>query len=319
MTDLTHADAHERLADLLLEPAALERLVRELAAPVPGAEDRGAGDRGAGDRGAGDRGANPLAAHLAVCPICREEVVAWDRLHGTVQAALVGADGPAAGGAAAVDHLADLAAEQRISAPAELRSSVRDLVRASRSPMGVQADPVRSVSRRWAMPLRVATTRPARRLLPLVAVLAIAVLAGGTLLNQGARLDRSRAETAALETVTATLDRVLRDPTHRVVELRDAVGVAQGSISWSRQDLVVLTDALQPPGPGQLYRCWIERGGVRYPVGQMWFAGGTAYWTGSVDAWATTSFGAGGTFGVSLESVAGAAVNPAVLVADLGS
>jgi hypothetical protein len=51
----------------------------------------------------------------------------------------------------------------------------------------------------------------------------------------------------------------------------------------------------------------------------MWFSGETAYWSGSLDEWATISFDAGGTFGISLEPVAGSGGNPAVLVADLGS
>jgi hypothetical protein len=49
----------------------------------------------------------------------------------------------------------------------------------------------------------------------------------------------------------------------------------------------------------------------------MWFAGDTAFWNGTLDEWATISFEAGGTFGVSLEPVAGPAGNPAVLVAEL--
>jgi hypothetical protein len=77
--------------------------------------------------------------------------------------------------------------------------------------------------------------------------------------------------------------------------------------------------ALEPPPPDKVYRCWIERDGVRSPVGQMWFSGGTAYWNGSLDEWARTSFEAGGTFGISLEPVSGPAGNPAILAADLGS
>jgi hypothetical protein len=303
MTVLQHAEAHERLVDLVLEPAALERLIRDLVAR---------------DHGGSDPGDDPLGAHVAACPICRADVAASGRLHGTVRAVLAGGADLAVGRSARGVQLSDLAAEEWISAPAELRSAVRDLAATSRSPIRVGADVAGAPRRRWGAPIRVAIARPMGRLLPLVAVLAIALLAGGALVDRAARLDRSRAETVALESVTATVDRVLRDPTHQVMELLDSSGVARGSVSWSRQDLVVLTDALAPPATDQVYRCWIERGGVRYAVGQMWFAGATAYWTGSVDAWAATSFDAGGTFGVSLESAVGDAINPAVLVADLG-
>jgi hypothetical protein len=80
----------------------------------------------------------------------------------------------------------------------------------------------------------------------------------------------------------------------------------------------VVTLALELPPPDRVYRCWIERDGVRSPVGEMWFSGRTSYWNGSLDEWATISFGGGGTFGISLEPVAGSEGNPAILAADLG-
>jgi hypothetical protein len=157
------------------------------------------------------------------------------------------------------------------------------------------------------------------RLLPLVAVLAVVVAAGGLLLNQSRQLDRATADAAALAAVTATLDRVILDPDHRAIELRAADGSAGGSVVWSSHDLVVLTTALSAPSDDVVYRCWIERDGRRSPIGRMFFAGGTGYWTGSLDAWATTSLSAGSTFGISLEPVSGSRNSPAVLEAQLGS
>jgi hypothetical protein len=153
----------------------------------------------------------------------------------------------------------------------------------------------------------------------LVAGLAIVLVGSGALFLQAQALDRARADTVALQGLTATLDRVISDPSHRVVALRAADGNVAGSISWSSHDIVVLTTALEPPPAGRVYRCWIERAGERSPVGMMWFAGSTAFWSGSIDTWAATSFDAGGTFGVSLEpaSGAGAAAGSAVLAADL--
>jgi len=167
-------------------------------------------------------------------------------------------------------------------------------------------------------PPRSGTTRLAARLLPLVAVLAVVLASGGLLANQSRQLDRARADAVALGAVTSTLDRVLVDPAHRAVTLTTADGSAGGSLIWSSHDIVILTTALAEPPAETVYRCWIERDGKRSPVGRMFFADGTGYWTGSLDAWATTSFTAGSTFGISLEPAAGSSGSPAVLRAALG-
>jgi anti-sigma factor RsiW len=68
--------------------------------------------------------------------------------------------------------------------------------------------------------------------------------------------------------------------------------------SPSTTHLVVLAQGLEKPPPGMEYRCWMESGGERTPVGQMFFAGDVAYWVGEVPDIAT--LGADATFGVSL-------------------
>jgi hypothetical protein len=296
MTPLDHAEAHERLADLALEPGALDRL--------------------------GPAATDALGAHVVTCETCRRDVEAWRRTH----TRLLDARGP---GEDRVE-LAQLAGDEPIVVPPELRGAVLAAARrtpvAGRSPGGaagriaVPAEvvaPVPVVSRASAIRLPVRGRPPIGRLLPLVAVLAIVIVGAGVVVDQAGRADRAVQEVARLEAVTASLNRVLRDPAHQVVNLRGADGSASGSLSWSSRDLVVLTTALEPPPPDRVYRCWIERDGKRSPVGQLWFAGGTAFWNGTLDDWATTSFEAGGTFGVSLEPVAGPAGNPAVLAAEL--
>lgn len=306
MTPLGHAEAHERLADLALEPGALERL--------------------------GTTAADELAAHVAACDACAHDLRAWRRTHAALEASLGSGPGRLA--------LGDLATDEPIAAPAALRNSILGAVRNQPGgrlelatppdvvPAPGTVEPLASATPRQVPSERqVATERrlpserqfpAARRLLPLVAVLAIVVTGAWLLADQSARLDRARQDSAALESVTATLDRVLSDPGHRVVDLRGADGTLSGSLSWSSRDLVVLTTALEPPPPGKVYRCWVERDGVRSPMGQLVFAGGTAFWSGSLERWATTSFDGGGTFGISLEPVSGPAGNPAILAADLG-
>lgn len=292
MSPLSHSEAHEQLADLALEPAALDRLARTIEAPVGAAT------------------LDPLAVHVASCQTCRAEVEQWQRVHGTVAEALAGGDAPI--------RLADLAGEPLAPAPATLREAVASIARPARPGSGPGGSagvgqPERVTSER-SLGVRVT-----RRLLPLAAVVAIVAVTGGLLLDKSRQLDRATADAAALAAVTVTLDRVILDPAHRAVELRTADGVAGGSVVWSSHDLVVLTTSLSTPPANAVYRCWIERDGKRSPVGRMFFADGTGYWTGSLDDWATTSFQAGSTFGISLEPASGSRGSPAVLVADLGS
>jgi len=290
MTRLSHAEAHELLADLALDPGAFDRL--------------------------GPADSDPLSAHVAGCAACRANVEAWRR----TQARLADARGPVHDRT----DLADLAVDEPIAAPDGLRDAVLAAIHSGEAPSAAPATPLPPVvsaplarasgGRRWRpmAPLG----RPA---LALVAVLAIAVVGGGVFVDQAIRLDQARQDTAALESVTATVDRILRDPQHSVVDLRAPEGQVEGSLSWSSHDIVVLTTALEPPPAGREYRCWIERNGSRSRVGTMWFAAGTAFWSGSLDEWATTTIEAGGTFGVSLEPTDAPGGNPAVLAADLGS
>ena len=290
MTPLGHAEAHERLADLALEPGAFERL--------------------------GDPASDALAAHVATCDVCAREVAAWRR----TQARLELARGL---GPSRLD-MSDLAADAPVSLPPALRGrilaaareeSVASGTRAARGAVAVTpAATTQRVSGRTSFR---GPRRFSRRMLPLVAVLAVAVLGSGVIVDQMTRLDQIRRETTLLQGAAASVDRILRDPDHRVVDLRSADGRTSGSLSWSSHDLVVLTTALEPPPADRIYRCWLERGGKRWPVGVMWFAGDTAFWNGTLDEWATTSFEKGGTFGVSLEPLDGGTGNPAVLVAEL--
>ncbi|HYN69910.1 MAG TPA: anti-sigma factor [Candidatus Eisenbacteria bacterium] len=275
---MDHAEAHERIADLAIEPGRLTALA---ASNVPEEE--------------------ALLAHISGCPDCTAEIASWRETHDALTAALrrpAGPQGLEPDGPASVEP---------IRAPAGLRDGMLAAVRGA----GI------------AVPEHVAVVRPPRRLLRpallgMVAVLAL-VIAGAGYRLQDERLQAARAEEAALGTVTAALDRVLASDTFEVVPLRRPDGTAAGSISWSRQDIVVLTAALEPPMAGQEYRCWLENEGQRTPIGRMEYAGDVAFWAASLDEWATISIGPETRFGVSLEAVAGSGGSPAVLDAALGS
>ena len=290
MTPMQHADAHEHIADLSLEPDRLVELALELANV---------------DRNTyADTLRDAFIDHVAGCQPCREEVGAWYRTHTLVHGALVDPAGPVL--------LADMADGEPMTAPAHLRESVLARIRldAPDAPSGR--------ARQRPAGFNIRSRLSLRRLLPLVAVMSILVVAGGLVLDGNARLGRAESDVVALEAMSATLDRVLQDPDHWVIDLRGVDGQRGGSVSWSTRDLVVLTTALAPPPEGRVYRCWLEKDGQRSGVGRMVFAGGTSFWVGTLGAWGSTSFGPGSTFGISLEPVSGSEGNPAILAAALG-
>ncbi len=279
MRSMEHAAAHELLADLALEPAMLVRLdtSEELA---------------------------DLRRHITSCDVCRVDLAGW-------QATLNAIDDTVASAAGGPGRLADVATGSPIMPPASLRAAVE------RIPARIDTPGDREPGR----PRVAGSSRMAiigwRRVLALAAAVALLVAGGAFVRDQTARLDAARAETQALEGVTAVLDRLLADPSHREVALAAADGTPRGTVAWSSHDLVVTSTALAQPAAGEVYRCWVEQGGIRSPVGEMWFAGGLAYWTGSLDGWATISLDQGGRFGVSLESAAGGTGGVPILAADL--
>jgi Anti-sigma-K factor rskA len=281
MSPIDHAAAHERIEDLLLEPARLRSLTTSTAP-----EDVA------------------LREHVAGCATCRADLESWTRLQRRLGESL-----PASSDEAR-------AATQPIEAPPSMRAAV---VQAARTSGGAD--------RRTPAPTMVLPAAGSRRRRPVVAWLAVAasivVLAGAGLLavDQARQRDAAESDARALASVVAAVDRVLVAPRHWVVPLRTEAGGAGGSISWSSQDLVVLTTVLQPPPAGQRYRCWLVEGDAdATAIGTMFFAGRTAYWVGSLDEWATIRIGPNTRFAVTLEPVDGSRLSgPIVLSADLGA
>jgi hypothetical protein len=167
-----------------------------------------------------------------------------------------------------------------------------------------------------------AAERRARRLAPwlgLAASLIVIVGASWITLDQVNLRATANAEATALTNVVAAVDRVLATD-HKIVELRQPDGVSAGSISWSRHDWVVLTTALAEPPAEQRYKCWLEDTDRSVMVGEMEFAGGTAYWIRSLEEWATWEIGPETQFVVTLEAVdAQVRTGTPILSADLGS
>ncbi|MGD0121642.1 MAG: anti-sigma factor [Candidatus Limnocylindrales bacterium] len=273
---MDHAEARARLSDLALEPARLRGFERD-----------------------GDSEALELRAHLAGCPECRAELEAW-------RAAI-----------AALDTAVSTAPIDR-GLPA---TSLRELVASDGAialPAGLRARTLAVAQKRTGSPApRVATSRREVRLpawLAIAAALVVVVAGAAYVVDRTSQLDQARANTAALQNVTASLDRVLQDPSHRVALLTTAAGAPAGSVSWSASTgtVVVLAGALQSPPSGQVYRCSIEHNGSRVVVGEMRFSGSLAYWAGTLDSWGATP-AAGSRFLVSLEPMGGGSSGTPVL------
>ena len=84
----------------------------------------------------------------------------------------------------------------------------------------------------------------------------------------------AEADARELTAAIAVVDRMLAT-NHKVVEIRTTAGAPAGTISWSRHDWVVLTNALTGPPRGQEYLCWLETDGRNVPIGRMEFADAT--------------------------------------------
>ena len=282
---MLHAEARERLADLALEPGRLARLDED-----------------------GSPEARALRDHLAGCRACTDDLAGWRRTWAQVGRAMAPAGRAADAGAAGVGEADDAVEAQpdTFRAPASLRARTLAAVaaEAGRGDRGVGRHPAVEAARRVdGAPVATpeATARRWRSLpwLAVAAALVIALGAGSLAWNRSAALDRATLENAGLADTAATLNRILATPTHWVVTLRAPDGTAGGTMAWTAAEIAVITTSVPGPTAGQSYRCWVERDGVRTPIGPMWFSGSTGYWAGPMGGWAS-GFIKGARLGVSL-------------------
>lgn len=282
---MDHAAAHERIEDLLLDPRRLAAL---------------------------DSSTSPddvaLRAHVAGCPACRDDLDAWRNLEHAIGASLPRSAADAA------------AATEPTELPPSLRAGVVAAARAEpRAPGATQTPDARLTPRS----IDTAPRRQSSRVAPLLAMAAALILVVGSAfvaLDQVAQRQATEAERAALATALAAVDRVLAEPAHVVVQLHEPDGASAGSISWSRHDWVVITDALARPPAGESYLCWLEDDGKTTLVGSMQFAGQTAFWAASVDKWATWEITPATRFIVTRQPSTGAQPEgPVLLEAALGA
>ena len=263
----------------------------ELAAAEPGGLER----LMAGDTPA----AQAVAAHLAGCPACTDELARLDRAAGVIARVV------------------------REQPPADLRERTLAAVRAAGVPRGstgaATAAPVRMGSASTSAGHSPGADGRGRTALGWVAAIAAAVVVSviATTVIVGGRVDEQLAaqanEVEALQRVTIATLEVTAEPDARRVALGGAEPAVAGSLVFSpaTSELVVVATGLTPPPAGQEYRCWVEQEGEREGVGKMFFSDDLAYWIGPVSAVAGLVGEA--TFGVTLVTLDGSANGQDVL------
>jgi len=262
---MDHNEVRELLEDAAVEPGGLERL---MAGDTPNAA--------------------LVAGHLAGCAECAAEMERLRRSVGMIRPAV------------------------QAVPPPELRERTLAYVAALGRPRGadvaVDGEPAAPASTDHP-PVPVAARRRPRfaPLLAMAAVLVLAVVGTGLAVNasRDTVAQGQAAEIEALGDVARwTLD-VDAQPDAKRIELASATGDGTNATllySPKTSGLVVVAEKLVPPPNGKEYRCWVEIGGKRQPIGRMFFGGNLAYWVGDVPEVAGLDQSA--RFGVSLIDLA---------------
>jgi len=253
---MNHDEVREELEVAAVEPGGIDRLM-------------------AGDTVA----AQAVAAHLAGCPSCSDELVRLRRASALVRDVL------------------------RTTVPPALRARTFAFVAAvGRDRSGVASAPRHDPNDGPASPTATGSTARRTRLGWIAAAAAtIALAVVGTNLWLGTRMDTASQSIAALQRVTSATIELSAATDAARVSLVDTEGAGRSGtllFSPSTTELVVVVRGLAAPPAGREYRCWVERAGRREKVGRMFFAGELAFWVGPVPA--VAALASGTTFGVTL-------------------
>jgi hypothetical protein len=261
----------------------------ELAAAEPGGLDR----LMAGDTAP----AQAVAAHLAGCPSCTDELARLERASSLIRA-VVREQPPADLRDRTLAAVRTAGVQRRPAAAAGPSSMVAPGAAATASPAGPSVSGRGRPALGWVAAIAAAVV---------LSVIATSVIVGGRL---DERLASESSTIEALQKVAIATLQVTAEPDARRVSLASAGSDRSGDLifSPSTSELVVIATGLTPPPAGREYRCWVEQAGERQRVGKMFFSDDLAYWIGPVPA--VEGLVAGATFGVSLVDIEG--TNPGV-------
>lgn len=122
----------------------------------------------------------------------------------------------------------------------------------------------------------------------IAAGIAIALVATQLLIvgPQNATIEDQQQAVNALAKAAAWSLQIQGEPNAEHVALVSTTGDTNvtGAITYApgTNRLVVIAQGLEEPPTGTEYRCWVESGGQRTPIGLMNFAGDVAFWVGEV-------------------------------------
>jgi hypothetical protein len=282
---MDHEGTREQLELAALEPGGLERLM-------------------AGDTAT----AQAVAAHLAGCAACSDELVRLGRASALIREGVRELPPPDLKARTLAAIRIEGVQRPLVAAAAPSVAVARDVlapIPATREP--ATREPVAAVSAR---------NRPSRGQVigwfgAIAAAVVLSVLATTFLI--GSRVDEQlavqNATVEALEKLTtATLDVTGEPDVQRVALAGVTDPKLDGSLVFSptTTELVVVSYDLANPPAGQEYRCWVEVNGQRERVGKMFFSNDLAYWAGDVPA--VSGLSGAATFGVSLVDASGQSV-----------
>ncbi len=293
---MQHSDVRERLELAALEPGGLDRLT---AGDAPDAA--------------------VLAGHLAGCRSCLDEL---DRLRRStaILREVIAAEPPAGLRERTLAFVRELGVPRNAAPAGRAGSAVpaatlmgggRQSAESEAAPGGPQI----VLRRRDIRPRDL--WRPAAWIATIAAAVILSVVATTALV--GSRDDE---EIEALARVASWNVGIATSTDGERIPLRAAAGSpaasARGELSFARSSgaLVVVVRDLAAPAADREYRCWLQApDGTRTQVGRMDFAGGIAYWVGSVPALARA--GPGTTFGIWLVDRGGDPAGAAALAGEL--
>jgi hypothetical protein len=288
---MDHAEVRERLELAAVEPSGLERL---MAGDTPEAAG--------------------VAGHLAGCQACVDELRRLQAGAGLIRR-VVATTAPPVLRDRTLAYVAELGRDRSVGPATTDR------------PMALhpipEAGPDRA--RRLRRPAQLGWIAAIAAAV-VIAVAGTALVTGtqrdATLATRDAELERRADAVAALERVTSASIDLAAQPDAAHVSLA-STGLAGGDgaagsllFSPATRRLVVVATGLPRPDAGREFRCWVEDGGERRPVGRMYFAEDLSFWVGEVEA--VANLRRGSTFGVTLVEAGGDALDgPPTLVGEL--